>query len=136
MRISIIAPILNPGVYGITRMIKSFICQDYEDKELIIIDGGSTDGTIDVLKKYESYISYWVSEPDGSVFEAFNKGIREATGDFVGFCGGTDYYAFDALQSTADAYEKNGGDILYGDFMMEQDDGCLLYVKSPREKLE
>lgn len=136
MRISVIVPILNPGVYGITRMIKSFISQDYEDKELIIIDGGSTDGTIDVLKKYEDHISYWISEPDGSVFEAFNKGIREATGDFVGFCGGTDYYAFDALQAAADAYEKNGGDVLYGDFLMEQDDGGLLYVKSPRNRLE
>ena len=54
MKISIIVPILNPGVYGITRMIKSFLSQDYEDKELIIIDGGSTDGTIDVIKKYRS----------------------------------------------------------------------------------
>ena len=44
MRISVIAPILNPGVYGITRLIKSFISQDYKDKELIVIDGGSTDG--------------------------------------------------------------------------------------------
>ena len=113
MKISVVVPILNPGKRGITRMIKSFIEHDYHDKELIIIDGGSTDGTLEVIKRFEKYIAYWISEPDGSVYEAFNKGIRKATGDFISFCGGTDFYQFDAFQVAADAYAKNGGDVLY-----------------------
>ena len=136
MKISVVVPILNPGKRGITRMIKSFIEQDYPDKELIVIDGGSTDGTLEIIKDFDEYISYWISEPDGSVYEAFNKGIRKATGDFISFCGGTDFYQFDAFQAAADAYAKNGGDVLYGDFLMEQKDNSYYYMDCKSEKLE
>lgn len=63
--------------------IKSFLEQDYPEKELIIIDGGSNDGTVDVIKKYEKDIAYWVSEPDKGLYYAMNKGFEAAAGDWV-----------------------------------------------------
>lgn len=135
MKISVVVPILNPGARELTNMIKSYIIQDYKEKELIIIDGGSVDGTLDVIKKYEKYIDYWVSEPDGSAFEALLKGVKKASGDFVSFCGGSDFYSFSAFEYAAEAYEKEGGDVLYGDFLMGDERGYR-YVKAPEKRLD
>lgn len=135
MKISVVVPILNPGVREITNMIKSYLNQDYKEKELIIIDGGSTDGTLDVIKKYEKFIDYWVSEPDKSAFEALLKGVKKATGDFISFCGGSDFYSFDSFELASAAYEKEGGDVLYGDFLMGDKSGYI-YVKAPVNRLE
>lgn len=135
MKISTVVPILNPGVRELTNMIKSFLAQDYKDKELIIIDGGSVDGALDVLKKYDNYIDYWVSEPDGSAFEALLKGVKKASGDFISFCGGSDFYSFDSFENAAKAYEEEGGDVLYGDFLMGSKSGYQ-YVKAPVKRLD
>lgn len=81
-KISIITATYN-CVEEIEASIKSVIEQDYPNIEYIIIDGGSTDGTVDIIKKYENYISYWVSEPDKGLYYAMNKGIDAATGDWL-----------------------------------------------------
>lgn len=81
-KISIITVTFN-CVREIEETILSVINQDYPDIEYIIIDGGSTDGTVDVIKKYESHLSYWVSEPDKGLYDAMNKGIMKATGEWV-----------------------------------------------------
>lgn len=70
-------------VNEIEETILSVINQDYPNLEYIIIDGGSTDGTVNLIKKYESKLSYWVSEPDKGLYDAMNKGIMKATGDWV-----------------------------------------------------
>lgn len=70
--------------------IVSIINQDFDNFEFIIIDGGSTDGTIDVINKFKDKITYWVSEPDKGIYDAMNKGIKLAKGDFVYFLGGDD----------------------------------------------
>jgi glycosyltransferase involved in cell wall biosynthesis len=70
--------------------IKSVIGQKYAKVELIIIDGGSTDGTVDVIQKYEDRISQWISEPDSGIYDAMNKGIKLAKGDWVFFLGSDD----------------------------------------------
>ena len=75
MEVSIITVSLNNAEY-IEACIQSVLNQDYEDIEYIIIDGGSTDGTLDIIKKYEDKINLWISEPDKGIYDAINKGIR------------------------------------------------------------
>ena len=72
--------------------LMSLIEQTYpKDKyEIIVIDGGSTDGTLDIIKKYDKSIACWISEPDGGIYEAMNKGIKRATGDIIGFINSDD----------------------------------------------
>jgi glycosyltransferase involved in cell wall biosynthesis len=73
--------------------IKSVISQDYDNFEYIVIDGGSADGTADIIKKYAGHITYWVSEPDGGIYDAMNKGIRAAKGEIVNLLNAGDRYA-------------------------------------------
>ena len=77
---------------GLEMTINSVLGQSFQGFEYIIIDGGSTDGSIDIIKKYESRIDYWVSEPDNGVYNAMNKGIRKATGDYINFMNSGDAY--------------------------------------------
>jgi len=82
--ITIITVVYNGEEY-LEETIKSVINQDYPNIEYIIIDGGSTDGTIDIIKKYEDYIDYWVSEKDSGIYDAMNKGISLALGKWINF---------------------------------------------------
>ncbi|MCA9270204.1 MAG: glycosyltransferase [Planctomycetales bacterium] len=82
-RISIVTPSLNSALH-IEQTICSVLDQGHEGLEYIIIDGGSTDGTVDIIRKYAPHLAYWTSEPDAGISDAFNKGIRQATGDLVG----------------------------------------------------
>ena len=93
LKVSIIISVLNGEKY-IGDTIKSILNQNYPNKELIIIDGGSKDGTTDILKKYSSKIQ-WISEPDKGISDAFNKGIKLATGDFINFQGDGDGFIHD-----------------------------------------
>lgn len=70
---------------GLRRTIESVVNQTYKDIEYIIIDGGSTDGSVDVIKEYGSQIDYWVSEPDKGIYNAMNKGILQAHGEYLNF---------------------------------------------------
>lgn len=105
-KISIITPSFNQGKY-IEQTILSVINQDYNNFELIIIDGGSTDNTLEVIKKYESFIAYWVSEPDNGQAQAINKGIQKATGDIFNWINSDDYLEPDALNTIATFFRKN-----------------------------
>ena len=78
------------AVATIEQTISSVINQSYPNIEYIIIDGGSTDGTVDIIKKYKDKIAYWISEPDGGIYDAMNKGIKVATGEYVYFLGADD----------------------------------------------
>lgn len=89
LRISIITVSYN-AVKTIEQTISSVVNQSYRDIEYIIIDGGSTDGTVDIIKKYKDKIAYWISEPDGGIYDAMNKGIKVATGEYVYFLGADD----------------------------------------------
>ena len=89
--------------------IKSVISQDYPDLEYIIIDGGSKDNTLAVVDKYRDRIAKVVSEPDKGISDAFNKGIRNATGDIVGIINSDDILLPGALKAVADAYEEGVG---------------------------
>tara|TARA_Y200000002_G_scaffold381549_1_gene395881 strand:+ start:2051 stop:2836 length:786 start_codon:yes stop_codon:yes gene_type:complete len=84
--ISIITAVFNGEKY-LEQTILSIINQTYTNIEYIIIDGGSTDGTLDIIKKYENRISYWVSEKDNGIGDAFNKGVKISQGDYINFQG-------------------------------------------------
>ena len=98
--------------------IKSVLCQTYKDLEYIIVDGGSTDGTIDIIKKYGDRISRWVSEKDRGIYDAMNKGISMATGDVIGFLNADDFYAGSSILSkVAGILDNTGADSCYGDLL-------------------
>ena len=84
---------------GLRKTIESVIHQTYHDYEFIVIDGGSDDGSVDVLKKYNSHITHWVSEKDNGIYNAMNKGILRATGEYLNFMNSGDcYYSADILE--------------------------------------
>ena len=89
-KLSIITVNLNNAV-GLEKTIRSVISQTFTDYEYIIIDGGSTDGSVEVIKKYADKITYWVSEPDKGIYNAMNKGIKVAKGEYCQFLNSGDY---------------------------------------------
>ena len=112
-KISIITPSFNQGQY-IEQTILSVINQQYPNLEYIIIDGGSSDNTVDIIKKYESYITYWVSEPDKGQSDALNKGLIKCTGEIFNWINSDDYLEENALFEIAQAFNKNNTDIVCG----------------------
>lgn len=114
MRVSIITVCYN-RVETIERAIRSVSKQGYEDMEYIIIDGGSTDGTVDIIKKYERDIAYWVSEKDDGIYEAMNKGLSHATGEIVAFLNSDDWYEENIISKIAQRFEDKKVRILCGD---------------------
>jgi len=112
-KISIVTPSYNQGEY-IEQTILSVINQNYPNLEFIIIDGGSTDNTVHVVKKYEQHISYWVSEPDKGQSDAINKGLAKCTGDVFNWINSDDYLETGALQRIADAFIITDADIVCG----------------------
>jgi glycosyltransferase involved in cell wall biosynthesis len=101
--ISIVIPSLNQAEY-LEQAIQSVLNQGYPRFELIVIDGGSTDESVDVIRKYESRLTHWTSEPDGGAAAALNKGFRFATGELFGFLNADDFYLPGALEQVADAF--------------------------------
>lgn len=109
------------SVETIRDTIKSIISQDYENIEYILIDAGSTDGTLDIIKEYEGYINYFSSEEDDGIYDGMNKGISVASGEVVGILNSDDFYPNSYIVSNvARTFEKRNCDAVYGD---------LLYVK-------
>ncbi|MDR2410220.1 MAG: glycosyltransferase [Bacteroidales bacterium] len=110
--ISIITVVYN-GAFTLEQTILSVINQTYKNIEYIIIDGGSTDGTVDIIKKYEPHLACWVSEPDKGIYDAMNKGIDKATGEWINFMNSGDWF-YDNNVITLFESNINNCDILYG----------------------
>ena len=104
--ISIITVCFN-AVHTIDRTFQSILNQTYQNIEYIVIDGGSTDGTLDVVAKYNKIISCLVSEKDKGIYDAMNKGIRLAHGDVIGIINADDFYATDALEQVMSIFRTN-----------------------------
>ncbi len=104
MKISIITPSFNQGNY-IEKTIDSVLSQKHPDLEYIIIDGGSTDNSVEIIKKYEKHLTYWVSEKDNGQSDAINKGLKLATGEVVNWINSDDWYYPGTLQRVAAAFE-------------------------------
>ena len=120
MRISIVTVCLN-SVKTIERTIKSVTSQDYDNVEYIVIDGGSTDGTVDIIQKYEQYISCWISEKDDGIYDAMNKGIDRATGDVIAFLNSDDWYEENIFGEIARRFEDSELQVLCGDMYCHKD---------------
>lgn len=114
VKISIITVSLD-AVRTIEQTIQSVINQSYKDIEYIIIDGGSTDGTVDIIKKYESKINHWISEPDAGISDAFNKGVKLAKGDYINFQGADDYlWDNDVIEKIVDGIRPKKDELVCG----------------------
>lgn len=125
--ITIITVVLN-GSRSLEQTIQSVLEQDYPHLEYIVIDGGSTDGTVDIIRKYENRIDYWVSEPDNGIYDAMNKGISLAQGELIGLLNADDYYEPHALHAVAAMYAASQTKgIFYGNCYIIQEDLGLRY---------
>ena len=128
-RITIVTPSYNQAHF-LEQTILSVIRQGYPNLEYIVIDGGSTDGSVDVLRKYEHAISYWISEPDQGPVDAINKGFRRATGSILAWLNADDLYQPGALEGVAAAFEADeSADVVYGNTYWINRDGVVLAEK-------
>jgi len=101
---------------GLRKTIESVIHQTFSDFEFIVIDGGSTDGSKEVLKEYDAQIDYWVSEPDGGIYQGMNKGIKKAKGDYLNFMNSGDcFYSSDILEIVSN-YQSDADFIVGKDY--------------------
>lgn len=135
MKITVITVCLNSAC-TIENAVKSVIAQQCQELEYIVIDGGSTDGTLDILKKYDSYIDKLVSEPDKGIFDAMNKGIKIATGDVIAFLNSDDWYEKDALRIVEDAFAANECDCVCCDNYVVRKQGDTVYYNATQEPIE
>ena len=114
-KLSIVTPSFNQGQF-LEETILSVLNQEYPDLEYIIIDGGSTDNSIEIIKKYADSLSYWASESDNGQSDAINKGFRKATGEIVTWLCADDTYYPGSLETITNLFSKNPNvDVFYGD---------------------
>ena len=132
MRISIITPSYNQAAY-LEKTIQSIISQGYTELEYILIDGGSNDGSLEIIKKYESHFAYWISEKDEGQSHAINKGFEKATGDIITWINSDDQLTPNTLHRIAAEFEKDttkeifvvhGKTILFGENMADKEFGA------------
>ena len=108
------------------KTILSVLSQSYPGIEYIIIDGKSTDGTVDIIRQYETGLSFWISEPDVGLYDAMNKGLQHATGDYVWFMNAGDtFYTANTIQKVADLISRKKvlPDVIYGETAIVGEDG-------------
>ena len=127
--VSIITVCLNDKI-GLEKTIQSVLSQTFYDFEFIIVDGASTDGSQDVLKKHSSRITNWVSEKDNGIYDAMNKGISKSKGRYYLFLNAGDFLA---NENVIEEFYKwgRGEDIVYGDMILKKKNNEELLMKSP-----
>ena len=129
MKITVITAVYN-NKRTILEALESVLSQTYHNVEYIVIDGGSTDGTVEAVRSFGNKIEKFVSEPDEGIYDAFNKGIALATGDVVGFLNSDDVYAHDrVLEKIARAFQHENADSVYGDLNYVKRDDITTVVR-------
>ena len=128
-KVSIITVVYN-GIEFLEETIKSVISQTYPNIEYIIVDGGSKDGTLDIIKKYEAHISKWISEPDKGIYDAMNKGIDLATGDWQNFLNAGDSFVDNNVLEKIFTTNLENITLVYGDIIAIRENGQKLNVNA------
>src|SRR5690349_3947678 len=123
--ITIITPSFNQAQY-LEQSIDSVLSQKYQNLEYIIIDGGSTDGSVDIIRKYEKHLAYWVSEKDRGASDAIAKGFSKATGTSFAYLNSDDLYLPGSLQAMADAMNPADVDVTYGNLYWIDSEGSVI----------
>lgn len=132
MKFSIITITFNSARY-LAETMESVLSQDYVDLEYILVDGGSTDGTLDIIRRYADKDKRlrWISEPDKGIADAFNKGLALARGELVGILNSDDTYCPGALRKVADTCSAHPDcDVFHGDMMRYEGDTPLFLLKA------
>ncbi|MBJ6725367.1 glycosyltransferase family 2 protein [Geomesophilobacter sediminis] len=126
-RFSIVTVVLN-GEQGLPRTLTSVVNQTYRNFELVVIDGGSSDGTIELIKGYQRFIRYWISEPDRGIYDAMNKAIQVCRGDYLYFlnCGDT-FAAPDTLEQVVARLDGATPDIVCGNVLQLHETGPRMF---------
>ncbi|MDR3340326.1 MAG: glycosyltransferase [Candidatus Symbiothrix sp.] len=133
--ISIITVTYN-AINDLEQTMQSVFAQTYPNIEYIIIDGGSIDGTINIIRKYKARLSFWASEKDKGIYDAMNKGIRQSKGELIGMINAGDYYEPDAVQVMVAAYHQHPDDaIFHGNINLLNEDGTFFKIKKPNPDL-
>lgn len=134
MRISVIIPSYNQAAF-LEATIRSVVEQEYPDKEIIVMDGGSTDGSVDIIRKYEKHLTSWVSQPDGGQTNALAAGFALATGAIIGWINSDDLLSPGALERTARKAAEIGTPdaVFYGGFEIVDENGRVeeVYYGTP-----
>lgn len=121
--VSVVTVVFN-GAATLERTIQSVLAQDYPSIEYIIVDGGSTDGTLDLVKRYDERLAYWVSERDKGIYDAMNKGVALCTGEWVALINADDWYEPDAVRRVMEAVnDRPAVNIVHGDIWIHYPNG-------------
>lgn len=122
--VSIVTVVYNGGA-TLERTIQSVLQQDFQGVEYIIVDGGSTDNTLDIIRKYEDRLAYWCSAKDNGIYDAMNKGVALCTGEWVGLINADDAYAEGAIsKAMAAAQGRPEVNIVHGDILVHYSNGA------------
>ncbi|MBX2989880.1 MAG: glycosyltransferase [Bacteroidetes bacterium] len=137
-KISIVTPSFNQGQF-LESTITSILDQGYPNLEYLIIDGGSTDNSVEIIKKYQKHLAYWVSEKDRGQTDAINKGLRRITGDIWGYLCSDDTYNPGTFERCMREFKTSDADVLYGNCNFVNAEGTITRKKHPpaftRERL-
>lgn len=119
---------------GLRKTIQSVVSQTYHDFEYLVIDGGSTDGSTHIIKEFEDRITWSISKKDNGIYDAQNKGIQKATGEFCLFLNSGDYLLNEkVLSDVSKHFINNPADILYGDIVLRDGKGKFNFLKKPHK---
>lgn len=128
-KISIVTASYNQGRF-LEETIQSVLSQNYPNLEYIIIDGGSTDNSVKIIKKYEKFLGYWISEKDRGQSHAINKGLKKARGDILAYCNSDDVYLPGCFRSVVQYFHENPQtEFVYGDAYIINENGKIIDIK-------
>jgi glycosyltransferase involved in cell wall biosynthesis len=128
-RITVVTPSFNQARF-LEETIRSVTNQKYPNLEYAVIDGGSTDGSVEIIKKYEQYLSFWISEKDLGPADAINKGFQKSNGSILAYLNADDTYQPRALAAVAEAFQSDtNADIVYGNTYWMDQTGTILAEK-------
>lgn len=135
--VSIVTPVFNGKLY-LEQTIQSVIGQTYDNIEYIVIDGGSTDGSCELIKKYEDKLAYWISESDSGMYDAINKGLKVASGDILAYLNSDDLYHPDSVKIAVEYFQNHSDiELIYGNCDFIGSRGEFLYTYYyPKFKME